>query len=107
LIACQQFFHGRLFALDPVECLFEALLDEPLAKSFHGSGPTRVCLGDALVSPIGTIGVCLEENLRASHLLPGSFQFLDYSLKLESFLLRQSNDIQLPHGTPPCATQCR
>jgi hypothetical protein len=55
-----------------VECFIESLLDESLAKSFNGSRPTHVGLGDALVNPIWTIGVGLEQHLSTSNFLPGS-----------------------------------
>jgi hypothetical protein len=101
LVAGQQFLHGRLLTLDSVERLFESLLDEALAQSFHGSRPTRVGLSNTVVGPVWTIGVGLQEDLSTSNFLPGSPQLLDNALKLKAFLLRQSNDIQLPHGTPP------
>jgi hypothetical protein len=93
-----------LLTLNAVECFIESVLDESLAKSFNGSGPTRVGLGDALVDPVWTIGVDLEQNLSTSNFLPGSLELFDNALQLDSFLLCQSNDIQLLHGTPPYAT---
>jgi hypothetical protein len=83
------------------------MLDEALAQSFNGSYPTGIGLGDGLVYPIWTIGVGLEQNLSTSHLLPGSLALVDNAPQLDSCSLRQSNDIQLPHGTPPWATQHR
>src|SRR5205809_8022384 len=59
LVARQQLLSGRLFTLNAVECFIESVLDESLAKSFNGSRPTRVGLGDALVDPIWTTGVGL------------------------------------------------
>jgi hypothetical protein len=96
-----------LLTLNAVECFIASVLDASLAQSFNGSRPTRGGLGDALVHPMGTIGVGLEQNLSTSNFLPGSLELFDNALQLDSFWLRQSNDIQLPHGTPPCATQHR
>src|SRR5262249_33092727 len=107
LVARQQLLHGRLLTLDSVERLFKSLLDESLAKSLHSSRPAPVSLGNALVGPMGPVGIGLEQNLCTSDFLPRSLQLLDNALKLDSFLLRQPHDIQLPHGTPPCAMQHR
>src|SRR5438094_2380885 len=107
LVARQPLLSGRLFTLNAVECFIASVLDESLAKSFNGSRPTRVGLGDALVDPIWTTGVGLEPHLSTSNLLSGALELFDNALQLDSFLLRQSNDIQLPHGTPPYATQHR
>jgi hypothetical protein len=82
------------------------VLDASLAQSFNGSCPTGVGRGDALVEPIWTIGG-LEHNLSTSNCLPGSLELFANALHRDSFLLRQSNDIQLPYGTPPCAMQHR
>src|SRR5229473_2624506 len=105
LVARQQLLYRRLLTLNAVECCIESLLDESLTQSFNGSRPTRVGLGYALVDPIWTTSVGLEQNLSTSHFLPGSRELFDNAPQLDSFLLRQPNDIQLPHGTPPCATQ--
>jgi hypothetical protein len=88
-----------LLAFHSIERFFESLLNESLAKPFYSSRPASVCLGNALVGPIGTIRVGLEKNLGPSDFLPGSLQLLDNALKFDSFLLRQPHDIQLPHGT--------
>jgi len=105
LLARQQFLHRRLRPFDPVERLFESPLDQPLAKPFDRSGPTRKRLGDPLVGPIRPVGVGLQQNLSTPNLLAGSLQLLDHALKLIPLLIRQSHHVQLPHGTPPCATQ--
>jgi hypothetical protein len=102
LVTREQFFHRRLLTLDPVERLFKSSLDESVTKPLHGSRPTRECVSDTLIRPIRAIGIGLEQHLSTPHLLPGPFQLLDNTLKLDSFWLRQSNNIQLPHGTPPC-----
>jgi hypothetical protein len=96
-----------LLTRNAVECCIASVLDDSVAKSFNGSCPTGVGLGDALGDPMWTIGIGFEQTLSTSDFLPGSLELFDNALQRDSFWLRQSNDIQLPHGTPPCATQHR
>jgi hypothetical protein len=107
LVARQKLLHGRLRSFNAVKRLVKTLLDEPLSKPFDGSRATQERLGDSLVRPIRPVGISLEQNLGASNLLTGPFQLLDNAVKLISFIIRQSHDVQLPHGSPPCATQNR
>jgi hypothetical protein len=108
LVARQKLLHGRLRSFNAVKRLVKTLLGESLSKPFDGSRATQERLGDSLVRPIRPVGVRLEQNLGASNFLTGAFELLDDAVKLISFLIRQSHDVQLPHGTPPCATKnCR
>src|SRR6266496_2205254 len=91
LVPRQQLLHRWLLTLNSVERLFESLLDEPLPKSFNGSRPTGICLGNTIISPVRSIGVGLQQNLGTSNLLTSPLQLLDNTLKLNSFLLRQTN----------------
>jgi hypothetical protein len=107
LLACQQFLHRRLRPFDSVERLCESALDHSLSKPFYRSRPTRKRLGDMCVGPIRTSDVGFSENLGTPNFLTSPLQLLDNALKLISLLIRQSHYVQLPHGTPPCATQHR
>jgi hypothetical protein len=107
LVARQKLLYGRLRSLHAVKRLVKTLLDEPLAKAFDGSRATQERLGNSLVRLIRPVGVGLEQNLGASNFLTSAFELLDDGVKLISFLIRQSHDVQLPHSTPPCATQNR
>ena len=69
LVACQPLLHGRVLTLNAVEGFIASVLDTSLAKSFNGSCPTCVGLGDALVDPMWTIGVGFEHNLSTSNFL--------------------------------------
>jgi hypothetical protein len=107
LVARQKLLHGRLRSFNAVKRLVKTLLDEPLSKPFDGSRATQERLGDSFVRPIRPVGVSLEQNLGTSNFLTGAFELLDDTVKLISFLIRQSHDVQLPHGPPPCVTQNR
>jgi hypothetical protein len=96
-----------LCSFDPVKRLLKTALDQPLAEPLDRSRPTRKCLGDALVGPIRSVGVGIEQNLGTANFLCRSLQFLDNALKLIPFLIRQSHNGSLLHGTPPCAMQNR
>jgi len=93
-----------VLTLNAVEYGIASWLDASLAQAFTGARPTHVGRGDALGAPMGAIGVGLEQNLSTAHFLPGSLSLFDNALQLDSFLLRPSNALPLPHGTPPCAT---
>ena len=69
LVAGQKLLHRRLLALDSIERLLEALLDESLTQPFHSARPTRICVCDTLIGPIRTIRVGPEQNLGTPHLL--------------------------------------
>jgi hypothetical protein len=107
LVARQQLLHGRLRSFDAVERFVKTPLDQPLSQPLDRSCPTRERLSDAFVGPIRTVGVGLQQNLGTSNLLARALEFLDNALQITPLLIRQSHDIHLPHGTPPCATQHR
>ena len=66
--------------------LVETPFDQPLSKPLDRSRPARECLGNTLVSPIGTIGIGLQQNLGTPNLLTGPFQLFHNGLKLRAAL---------------------
>ena len=80
-----------------IECDLEPLGHEVLANKFHGSGTAVERLGDFDISPTRAIGVRLQEDLSASHLLRRDVTLLNQPVQRLSLRIRQPNDILLLH----------
>ena len=90
---------GRWFdPLGPVECFFEASLDQPLTNILDRLGAARKRLGDPLIRLLWSVGIRLQQDLSAANLLTRPLQFLDDLDQCGTFQIRQSDDILLLHG---------
>ena len=80
-----------------VERDLESLGHQALADELHGSGSRVEGLGDFDIGPIRAIGVRLQEDLGASHLLRRHSPLLNQPIQRLALRIRQPNNILLLH----------
>src|SRR5262249_45916502 len=102
LLAVEFAGRGRLLAFFAVQSQLEAIEDETLAKVFDGLDAAVEGVGDLGIGPGGAIGISFEKGLGTAKILGGTFELLDDLLTDATLFRRQSHDIFLVHGTPPC-----
>jgi hypothetical protein len=90
---------GRTGLWLPVACSLEPLCDQALSDALDGSATDGAALGDALIRPRRTSGIGLQQDMGMPDLVCRRWPFPGQLGSLAAFLVRQTHDVFLVHGT--------
>jgi hypothetical protein len=97
LLAVERLGARRVLAGLAVESDLKAQRHEPLADVLDGLGATANGLGDLRVGPGRTVGISVQKDLRAAHLLGRALELLDHRRQRDPLGIREADDILLLH----------